>query len=54
MGYMAGDAEDKKWWVLVRESLPSLYKYERSDRRQYSGQEGKMLHAERASRGYRI
>ena len=39
---------------LEREYLTSLYIYKRSDRRQSSGQEGKMLYAERASRGYRI
>ena len=39
---------------LVRESLPSLYKYGQSGRRQFSGQEGELLYAERASRGYHI
>ena len=39
---------------LEREYLTSLYIYKRSDRRQSSGQEGKMLYAERASRGYQI
>ena len=40
--------------VLERESLTSLYKYARSDYRQPSGQEGELLYAERASRGYQI
>ena len=40
--------------VLERRSLTSLYIYDKSDRRQSSGQEGKLLYAERASCGYRI
>ena len=49
-----GDAGGFGFHFLERESLPSLYVYERSDRRQSSGQEGKLLYAERASRGYQI
>ena len=40
--------------VLERRSLTSLSIYDKSDRRQSSGQEGELLYAERASRGYRI
>ena len=40
--------------IFSRERETSLYKYARSDRRQSSGQEGELLYAERASRGYRI
>ena len=39
---------------VERESEASLENIGRSDRRQFSGQEGKLLYAERASRGYRI
>ena len=43
-------------WIsfLERECLPSLKISEQSDRRQSSGQEGKLLYAEIASRGYQI
>ena len=47
-------SQKRKWKLLERESLTSLYKYGRSDRRQASGQEGELLYAERETRGYRI
>ena len=40
--------------IFFRERATSLKKYGEFDRRQASGQEGEMLYAERASRGYRI
>ena len=39
---------------LERERLTFLYNIAQSDRWQSSGQEGELLYAERASRGYRI
>ena len=49
-----GRTSNRIQFVFFREGLPSLYKYGRSDRRQSSGQEGKLLYAERATRGHRI
>ena len=40
--------------VLERRSLTSLYICDKSDRRRSSRQEGELLYAERASRGYQI
>ena len=43
-----------KYDFLEKESRHSLQDCRRSDRRRSSGQEGKLLYAERASRGYQI
>ena len=45
---------ETKMMVLERESLTYLYKYVQSYRRRSSGQEGELLYAERALRGYQI